>query len=99
MEQWIRLSQITATTSGDYYAQVMNADGCSATSDTVAIEGSLRRQRHRSATPNDTVMTSSEATGNQWYFNGNMMPGETGQTLRPMNLGNFGCKNHRYERL
>jgi len=32
-----------------------------------------------SYTANDTLMTSSEVTGNQWYFNGNMMPGETGQ--------------------
>ena len=45
-----------------------------------------------SYTANDTVMTSSEATGNQWYFNGNMMPGETGQTLRPMNLGNYSVR-------
>ena len=86
-------SQITATTSGDYYAQVMNADGCSATSDTVTVEVFPTPPTPSIGyTANDTVMTSSEATGNQWYFNGNMMPGETGQTLRPMNLGNYSVR-------
>ena len=86
-------SQITATTSGDYYAQVMNADGCSATSDTVTVEVFPTPPTPSiSYTANDTLMTSSEATGNQWYFNGNMMPGETGQTLRPMNLGNYSVR-------
>lgn len=86
-------SQITVNASGDYYAQVMNADGCSATSDTVTVEVFPTPPTPSiSYTANDTVMTSSEATGNQWYFNGNMMPGETNQTLRPMNLGNYSVR-------
>ncbi|MDA9792165.1 S8 family serine peptidase [Schleiferiaceae bacterium] len=83
-------SQITATTSGDYYAQVMNADGCTAYSDTVTVEVFPTPPTPSiSYTANDTLMTSSEVTGNQWYFNGNMMPDDTGQTLRPLNLGNY----------
>lgn len=83
-------TQVVATTSGDYYAQVMNADGCTTNSDTVTVQVFPTPPTPSiSYTANDTVMTSSEATGNQWYFNGNMMPGETGQTLRPMNLGNY----------
>ncbi|MDA8577137.1 T9SS type A sorting domain-containing protein, partial [Schleiferiaceae bacterium] len=86
-------SQITATTSGDYYAQVMNADGCTAYSDTVTVEVFPTPPTPSiSYTANDTLMTSSEVTGNQWYFNGNMMPGETGQTLRPLNLGNYSVR-------
>ena len=86
-------SQITVNASGDYYAQVMNADGCSITSDTVTVEVFPTPPTPSiSYTANDTVMTSSEATGNQWYFNGNMMPGETNQTLRPMNLGNYSVR-------
>ena len=86
-------SQITATTSGDYYAQVINADGCSATSDTVTVEVFPTPPTPSiSYTASDTVMTSSEATGNQWYFNGNMMPGETNQSLRPLNLGNYSVR-------
>ena len=86
-------SQVMVTTSGDYYAQVMNADGCSANSDTVTVTVFPTPPTPSiSYTANDTLMTSSEATGNQWYFNGNMMPGETGQTLRPMNLGNYSVR-------
>ena len=86
-------SQITATTSGDYYAQVMNADGCTAYSDTVTVEVFPTPPTPSiSYTANDTLMTSSEVTGNQWYFNGNMMQGETGQTLRPLNLGNYSVR-------
>jgi hypothetical protein len=86
-------SQITATTSGDYYAQVMNADGCSTNSDTVTVTVFPTPPTPSiSYTANDTLMTSSEATGNQWYFNGNMMPGETNQTLRPLNLGNYSVR-------
>ena len=86
-------SQITVNASGDYYAQVMNADGCSATSDTVTVEVFPTPPTPSiSYTANDTLMTSSEAVGNQWYFNGNPMPGETNQTLRPLNLGNYSLR-------
>lgn len=86
-------SQITATTSGDYYAQVMNADGCTTNSDTVTVQVFPTPPTPSiSYAANDTLMTSSEATGNQWYFNGVMMPGETGQTLRPLNLGNYSVR-------
>jgi hypothetical protein len=86
-------SQIMATTSGDYYTQVMNADGCSAYSDTVTVTVFPTPPTPSiSYTANDTLMISSELTGNQWYFNGNMMLGETGQTLRPLNLGNYSVR-------
>jgi hypothetical protein len=86
-------SQITATTSGDYYTQVMNADGCSVYSDTVTVTVFPTPPTPSiSYTANDTLMISSELTGNQWYFNGNMMLGETGQTLRPLNLGNYSVR-------
>jgi len=86
-------SQITVTTSGDYYAQVMNSDGCSVNSDTVTVTVfPTPLTPSISYTANDTLMTSSEITGNQWYFNGNIMTGETSQTLRPVNLGNYSVR-------
>ncbi|REJ63930.1 MAG: hypothetical protein DWQ21_01505 [Bacteroidetes bacterium] len=86
-------SQIVVSTSGDYYAQVMNSDGCSISSDTVTVTVFPTPPTPSiSYTANDTLMTSSEANGNQWYFNGNLMPGETNQTLRPLNLGNYSVR-------
>ena len=86
-------SQIVVSTSGDYYAQVMNSDGCSINSDTVTVTVFPTPPTPSiSYTANDTLMTSSEVNGNQWYFNGNMMPGETNQTLRPLNLGNYSVR-------
>ena len=86
-------SQITATISGDYYALVMNADGCATSSDTVTVKVFATPPTPSiSYTANDTLMTSSEPIGNQWYLNGNMIPGETGQTLRPINLGNYSVR-------
>jgi hypothetical protein len=86
-------SQIVVSATGDYYAQVMNSDGCSISSDTVTVTVFPTPPTPSiSYTANDTLMTSSEVNGNQWYFNGNMMPGETNQTLRPLNLGNYSVR-------
>jgi len=86
-------TQLVATQGGDYYATVTNSDGCTASSDTVSVVVfATPLTPSISYTANDTLMTSSEVTGNQWYFNGNMMPGETGQTLRPLNLGNYSVR-------
>jgi len=86
-------SQIMATTSGDYYTQVINADGCSAYSDTVSVTVFPTPPTPSiSYTANDTLMISSEPTGNQWYFNGTIMQGETNDTLRPLNYGNYSVR-------
>lgn len=37
-------------------------------------------------------MISSEPLGNQWYFNGTLMQGETNDTLRPLNYGNYSVR-------
>ena len=50
---------------------------------------------------NGTELSSSSATGNQWYLNGNIIPGATGQTYTPVVNGQYtvivtdanGCKS------
>jgi len=36
-----------------------------------------------------TLLESSVATGNQWYFNGNLIPNATGQTYQPVASGDY----------
>ncbi|HTD98733.1 MAG TPA: S8 family serine peptidase [Mucilaginibacter sp.] len=40
-------------------------------------------------TQNGTVLSSNFATGNQWYLNGNVISGATGQTFSPAQSGNY----------
>ena len=86
-------SQLTATQSGSYFATVSNTDGCTVNSDTVIVTVfPTPLTPSISYAANDTVMVSSIADGNQWYFNGIMITGETGTTLRPVNLGNYSVR-------
>lgn len=86
-------SQLTATQSGSYFATVSNTDGCTVNSDTVIVTVfPTPLTPSISYAANDTVMASSIADGNQWYFNGIMITGETGTTLRPVNLGNYSVR-------
>ena len=58
-------------------------------------------------TANGEILTSNAPTGNQWYFEGAIIPGATGQTHTAQNTGNYwvvvtlsGCasdtSNHEY---
>ncbi len=40
-------------------------------------------------TSNGVVLTSSATTGNQWYLNGTLIPGATGQTHTPTAFGTY----------
>jgi hypothetical protein len=86
-------TQLVATQAGDYYATVTNSDGCTASSDTVSVVVFATPPTPSiSYTANDTIMISSIADGNQWYFNGNILQGETNDTLRPLNFGNYSVR-------
>ena len=86
-------SQLTATQSGSYFATVSNTDGCTVNSDTVIVTVfPTPLTPSISYAANDTVMVSSISDGNQWYFNGILITGETGTTLRPVNLGNYSVR-------
>lgn len=86
-------TQLVATQGGDYYATVTNSDGCTASSDTVSVVVFATPPTPSIGyTANDTIMISSIADGNQWYFNGNILQGETNDTLRPLNFGNYSVR-------
>ncbi|WP_210516807.1 beta strand repeat-containing protein [Hymenobacter terricola] len=73
----------TATASGAYTVLVTNAGGCPATSAAATVVvNALPATPTISATYNglSTTLTSSAATGNQFYLNGVLIAGATGQT-------------------
>jgi PKD repeat protein len=87
-------SGFTTTTSysglaaGSYPVIVKDANGCTfTTSATVGNTGTIP------ATPTITqsglILTSSSATGNQWYLNGSIIPGATGQNYTVTANGNY----------
>jgi PKD repeat protein len=87
-------SGFTTTTSysglaaGSYPVIVKDANGCTfTTSATIGNTGTIP------ATPTITqsglILTSSSATGNQWYLNGSIIPGATGQNYTVTANGNY----------
>ena len=63
------------------------ADGCSA-GDSVVVTVDALPATPAIALTGDSLMSSSP-TGNQWYFNGNLLPGETGQYLTLNGAGSY----------
>jgi hypothetical protein len=91
---------ITVLTSGDYSVTVTDGNGCSVASlPTVVVVNPLPPTP--TITANDTVLTSSSQTGNQWYLNGNIISGATSQTYTVTQNGYYtvvvtdsnGCSN------
>ena len=86
----------TATAGGSYSVLVTNASGCAATSAaTMVVVNALPATPTLSAAygPTTTTLTSSAATGNQFYFNNVAIAGATGQTYvvngTPAQLGAY----------
>lgn len=77
-----------------YYVTAVNGNGCEGTTriavpvkvtnfPTVSIDTTLS---------NAGILKSSSASGNQWYFNDQLMPGETSQTLAVRTPGPYNVK-------
>ena len=69
---------ITTRSSDIYSVTVTNANGCSATSSPMDVTV-YSNPIPPSIQQFDDSLKSSATKGNQWYLNGNLMPGDTGQ--------------------
>lgn len=79
---------LMVTEPGPLSAQMTTATGCRAYTDTLDITV-LPVPAVPTATLDGTLLTSSSATFNQWYRDGNPLPGETGQTLEAPGTGTY----------
>lgn len=87
----------TATVSGSYIVST-SQNGCPAATSTATTVTVYPPTPVPTITPNGTTticfggsvtLTSSSATGNQWFKNGNIMSGATGQTFNVTSTGNY----------
>ncbi|MEJ1928924.1 T9SS type A sorting domain-containing protein [Nostoc sp. NIES-2111] len=81
--------------SGLYTVTVTTSQSCAATSSGFRVDVTPRPTTptiNSQAQGNGILLTSSAAAGNQWFLNGNPVPGGTGQTLLindPANNGTY----------
>lgn len=80
----------TALVNGDVITCVLTSNAA-CPSPTTATSNAITMTVTTVATPtitqNGAVLTSSSATGNQWYLNGNILVGETGQNITVTSSG------------
>jgi hypothetical protein len=76
-----------ATTTGTYTVKTVSNN--ITTSSATGIAVNVITVPTPTITRIDTLLTSSAAAGNQWYFNGSLIPNATGQTIRPAQYGNY----------
>ncbi len=72
------IANATAAASGVYTLNVSSSSGCSSSATTTAVVNA--KPPTPVVTANGFVLTSSAASGNQWYYNGTAIAGATGQT-------------------
>jgi len=80
-------SKLIVTTSNTYKITVTNSYGCSATDSTVITVNPIPPVP--TITQKGDTLTSSAATGNQWYINGSVISGATNQIYVASTFGSY----------
>jgi PKD repeat protein len=78
----------TGFTAGTYPVVVSDANGCTF-STTVTVSNTGSTPPTPTITQSGLILTSSSATGNQWYLDGVLIPGATGQNYTVSANGNY----------
>lgn len=83
-----------ATQSGNYKAMVTNTGSCTKETPVVNIQVNEIPKPTIEVTrrTNDYLLVSSSTTGNQWFKNGAVLPGENGQVLAVNTPGDYAVK-------
>lgn len=92
--QWLRNGTVVANgntyqvrTAGTYTVRTTN-NGITTTSP-VGVTASIITVPSPTITFNGTVLTSTATTGNQWYYEGTLIPNATEQTYQPTQNGRY----------
>ncbi len=80
---------ITATTAGNYSVVVTNSAGCSSVASNILPITVNPNPPVPTITQTGNTLSSSAATGNQWYFNGSIITGATNQTYNYVTPGQY----------
>jgi Secretion system C-terminal sorting domain len=96
MIQGANTSNYNATSAGNYQLQIANSFGCSNRSANIDIKGAIvaKPQVTLSGSPivcegAKLTLTSSVATGNQWFRDGALIPGAVGNNFVPTQDGRY----------
>jgi hypothetical protein len=79
---------LSVNSAGNYSITITNQDGCIATSLPTQVTV-FPSPPVPTITQVENVLISTAGAGNQWYFNGNPIAGQTGQVLTPTQNGLF----------
>jgi hypothetical protein len=78
---------VIVTSGGTYTVTITDANGCTnSASETVTVNPLPPTPVITASVPD---LTSSASTGNQWYFNGNIIAGATSQNYTPVQNGDY----------